>query len=459
MEIKGKKMKKIITAIGDKKLNEELKKYENIEILTLDIPYKEGILEVLENEKNIDILIFNEEIDGQIEFEDLIDTIKLINKNIEIIVILRENNLEKIKYLNNKKINKIFLKENFNFNNIINLIFEENKIQKNNINNINNINNLENNFYENKKNNLNYNLKKIEEKNINNNIKNIEENYLNNLYEKNKYKINKNKLKIKNKKENKIQKIINKIKNIFKRKKITKKIIAITGIGGVGKSIFTVQLANAFCNEKNKILIIDFDLLNSCIHTLFGVNKYPKNIKENLDNYEFIKNLCEEKNNIKKLIIKINNKINLISGIDLLLKNKNEIYEIIQNLNNEYNIILIDTETDNNEYNNLIMKFSDEIIFLIEANLIQIKKSINLLNNYTNNFNIENKKINIINNKKANDSVDEIILKNIFSEYNFLGNIFFNKNYNKLINKNMNKKYINKKIKKEYKKISKKILK
>ena len=105
------------------------------------------------------------------------------------------------------------------------------------------------------------------------------------------------------------------------------------------------------------------------------------------------------------------------------------------------------------------MKFSDEIIFLIEANLIQIKKSINLLNNYTNNFNIENKKINIINNKKANDSVDEIILKNIFSEYNFLGNIFFNKNYNKLINKNMNKKYINKKIKKEYKKISKKILK
>ena len=279
MEIKGKKMKKIITAIGDKKLNEELKKYENIEILTLDIPYKEGILEVLENEKNVDILIFNEEIDGQIEFEDLIDTIKLINKNIEIIVILRENNLEKIKYLNNKKINKIFLKENFNFNNIINLIFEENKIQKNNINNINNINNLENNFYENKKNNLNYNLKKIEEKNINNNIKNIEENYLNNLYEKNKYKINKNK--IKNKKENKIQKIINKIKNIFKRKKITKKIIAITGIGGVGKSIFTVQLANAFCNEKNKILIIDFDLLNSCIHTLFGVNKYPKNIKEN----------------------------------------------------------------------------------------------------------------------------------------------------------------------------------
>ena len=139
-------MKKIITAIGEKELNEELKNYEDIKILTPDIPYKDGILEVLENEQDVDILIFNEEIDGEIEFEDLIDTIKLINKNIEIIIILQEENINKINYLNNKKITKIILKENYSFNKIINLIFEENKIQKNIFNN--NINNIENNFYE-----------------------------------------------------------------------------------------------------------------------------------------------------------------------------------------------------------------------------------------------------------------------------------------------------------------------
>ena len=437
-------MKKIITAIGEKELNEELKNYEDIKILTPDIPYKDGILEVLENEQDVDILIFNEEIDGEIEFEDLIDTIKLINKNIEIIIILQEENINKINYLNNKKITKIILKENYSFNKIINLIFEENKIQKNIFNN--NINNIENNFYEKEKNILNNNSKKLEEEN---------------KYKIEEYKLNENILKIKNKKENKI---IKKIKNIFNNKKITKKIITISGIGGVGKSIFTAHLANSYYNGKNKILIIDFDILNNCIHTLYGVNKYPKNINENLENENFIKNICEEKNNIKKLIVKINNKINLISGIDLIFNNKkiniNELNYLLQKLNDEYNIIIIDTANDNNnEYKKLIMQCSNIIIFLIEGNLIQIKKSINLLNTITNNWNIENEKINIINNKKTNDSIDENIINNIFSDYNILGEINFNKNYNKIINKNMNKKYINKKIKKEYKKISQKILK
>ena len=244
-------MKKIITAIGEKELNEELKNYEDIKILTPDIPYKDGILEVLENEQDVDILIFNEEIDGEIEFEDLIDTIKLINKNIEIIIILQEENINKINYLNNKKITKIILKENYSFNKIINLIFEENKIQKNIFNN--NINNIENNFYEKEKNILNNNSKKLEEEN---------------KYKIEEYKLNENILKIKNKKENKI---IKKIKNIFNNKKITKKIITISGIGGVGKSIFTAHLANSYYNGKNKILIIDFDILNNCIHTLYGV--------------------------------------------------------------------------------------------------------------------------------------------------------------------------------------------
>ena len=124
----------------------------------------------------------------------------------------------------------------------------------------------------------------------------------------------------------------------------------------------------------------------------------------------------------------------------------------MQKLNDEYNIIIIDTANDNNnEYKKLIMQCSNIIIFLIEGNLIQIKKSINLLNTITNNWNIENEKINIINNKKTNDSIDENIINNIFSDYNILGEINFNKNYNKIINKNMNKKYKNKKIKKKNK--------
>ena len=53
-------MKKIITALGNKELNEELKKQKKFQIISNDIPYQEGVLEILEKEKNIEFLILSE---------------------------------------------------------------------------------------------------------------------------------------------------------------------------------------------------------------------------------------------------------------------------------------------------------------------------------------------------------------------------------------------------------------
>ena len=57
---------KIITAINNPKLNDELKNEKNIEIICKDIFYKEGILEILENEINIDYIIINSQLEGEI---------------------------------------------------------------------------------------------------------------------------------------------------------------------------------------------------------------------------------------------------------------------------------------------------------------------------------------------------------------------------------------------------------
>ena len=47
-------MKKILTAINNSALNEKLKKENIAEIIGRDIQYKEGIIEILEKNKNID---------------------------------------------------------------------------------------------------------------------------------------------------------------------------------------------------------------------------------------------------------------------------------------------------------------------------------------------------------------------------------------------------------------------
>ena len=48
---------KIITAIENKKINEKLKNINNMKILNTDIKYKEGILEYLEKNSDIDLIL------------------------------------------------------------------------------------------------------------------------------------------------------------------------------------------------------------------------------------------------------------------------------------------------------------------------------------------------------------------------------------------------------------------
>ncbi|NLC88379.1 MAG: AAA family ATPase, partial [Clostridiaceae bacterium] len=262
---------------------------------------------------------------------------------------------------------------------------------------------------------------------------------------------------IKNKEKNiKISKII---KNSNKGK--NKKIITIAGTGGVGKSIITINLSNTLKNKNKKISIIDFDILNNSLHTILGVNKYPQKIKNKLQKNDLIQN----KLNIKELIIKINKKVDLISGINLLFDSKYKISSekvkfILEELKEYYDYIIIDTSSECFfDYTKNIINNSDNVLFLLEGNLIEIKKAKKLLEMYEENWNIKKEKINLIINKYNEESIDDNIIKNIFSEYKILGKIKFNKKYNILINKNLKTKSINNDIKNEYEKITNKIIK
>ena len=403
-------MKKIITAIGNEILNKELKKENDFEVIIEDIQYKEGIIEYLEKENNIDILIISELLPGNIELKELIEKIKNINSNIEIIIFLENKNTELENYLYAKGIYNIFYNNQIEIEEIIKII----------------------------------NNKNIE---INNELKEIKQM----LLEKQKNKVNNKKI------------ILNKLINIFNKKQKydlkEEKIISVTGTNGVGKSIFTINLANSLSNSKNKILIIDFDILNNSLHTILGIKKYSQKIRNKIKNNNLLKEI-----KIEELIIKINSKIDLVSGINLLFDSKykissEKVKNILSKLKEKYEIIIIDTSSECFfDYTKELIKNSNLTIFILEANLLEIKKAKNLLNIYINNWEIPQESINILFNKYNENSIDISILKKIFSEFNILGKLSFNPQYNLIINKN-NINKLNTILKNEHLKINRNLLK
>lgn len=402
---------KILTALQDPKTNEILKEKTKHNIIETDIQYQEGILETLEKNNKIDLIIISQLLPGNIGFRDLINKIKIINNNIEIIAILENKNNELKDFLKQKNINSIFYNNEITIDELINVIEEKDKNKKE----------ME----------INKEIKLLKEIILENNKK-IEEN-------KKEKKINKilNVLKeekikiIKNSRINNIKKLKNKIN------KTQNKIISVVGIPGVGKSIF-ISLFSKNIKHK-KILIIDFDIYNKSLDLIFGYNTKVQQ---------------------EKAIIKINNNIDLLSKIEIFFKEsyieKNKIKNILDSFSKKYDLIIIDNTSEYScEHTKEILKKSDSIIFLSDANLIELNKTKKLLEKYINKWKIEKERINVVFNKININSINNKILNNLFSDFNILGKINFSNKYNLIINNNL--KILNKKINKEYINIIKKM--
>lgn len=421
-------MKKIITAINDSILNNELKEEENVEIICKDIQYKEGILEILENNSKVDYIIIDENLPGEIELINLIENILEKNEKIKIIITINKKNKNNLN-LENKNIIKIFYENNFNLNKL--------KNYKNNSEKINNKLNKQN---------INKNKSdKINEENINKN----ELNQNNKLIKK---------LKIKNKLKRKLN-----IKNKLNKTKLNmnNRIITIFGERNVGKSIFSILIGLCLKMENKKILLIELNENNSNLYTILGCKKFNKlNNKKKINKKNKLKNNYKkmnekyfnktiERNIAEKLIIKIN------KNLDLLSYNKIINFNLIKKLEKKYNYLIIENYLNKNKIiNKKIINYSKNNILLIKPNLIGIKNSKKIIdeNRMKNNLKI------IINNYNKY-SIDEKILKKIFFESEIIGKVKSNIEFENFINRNfkieLNK---NKSFMKEIKPIIQKII-
>lgn len=411
---------KIVTALANPTLNNELKKINEFEIITPDVQYQDGVIEILENKKDIDILILSEIIPGDFNIIDFIKLIISKNNKIKIIIFLENKKEELENFLISKGIFNIFYNNEITFDEIINLLkSEDNKLVENEFQSIE----FKNKFYRNNNRKNNYDFSK--EKNY---IK--KDNLENKIFKKNKIK------------ENNLDKINNYVKyNIKKNKNIKRAyIISIVGNYEVGKSIFCVNLSKNLRHKK--VLLIDFDFKNSSIHSILGIKKFPNNLDE------------KEDINLENLIHKVNKNFYVLCDIKLIFKKENNnlnVKDLFLKLKYKYDFIIIDTSSDFNfEETKKLIKISNKCFFLVEANILEIKKSKVILSYFLENWYIKKEKINIIFNKYNKYSIKFSLLKMIFSDFKILGKINYDSKYNLLINKNY-KNYLGcNKIKKQY---------
>lgn len=109
--------------------------------------------------------------------------------------------------------------------------------------------------------------------------------------------------------------------------------------------------------------------------------------------------------------------------------------KIIDELKNSFEYIIIDTSSEIClKYIKTIFPNTDYNIFIIESNILQIKKAKELLEIYILDFELDINNTGILINKNNINSIDSAILNNVFEEFKILGKINYNHKINSYIN-------------------------
>lgn len=210
--------------------------------------------------------------------------------------------------------------------------------------------------------------------------------------------------------------------------------------------------------SKKKILIIDFDLIAGNLHSVFGVKQISREMKEKIKDEEFLNEFKLKESNILKLKTRVDRRIDLISKTNIIfdktyIAKEERIKSMLEELIKNYDLILIDTSSDTKykELTKILAELSDKVICLIEGNIVNIRKTLNLLKEYDG----INKKNKLVYNKKNKYTLSMKILKIVFLKFRIIGKLNYDNSYNKIINKSVKTLYINKNIKDEFAKLIK----
>ena len=364
-------MKRILTALGNSVLNNELKRYSKYDVVTDDLFYQEAVLDITKIE-NIDVIVISSLLQGQYDSIEFLKEVKKNNITSRIILIVDTISEEDKNILISKGIFDILYDDQIEISDVIEAIDREEPI----------------------------NIKKQIEKEL---AKIKKENVIN---------------------ENKESYFTNINTSIEVQKQ---EVITVFGVPGAGKSTMIANFVKYFSKKtKSKILLIDLDTLSGNLDEILKVNKIPENVEILIDedkkcgiNYVadlVLKNRFDA-NVLDELVINCGT-FDFLSGNTSLhycqnVLNENCYFKLLDAAKEKYDFIFIDTNSniflDSTKW---AIQQSSKILFVTEDSSVALKKTTQLLDIIFNLWNIWKEKVKIVINK-ATDGLEEDVFKEV----------------------------------------------
>ncbi len=351
-------MKRIITALGNSTLNDELKKYSKYNVLTEDIFYQEGLIDYA-SQNEADVIIISNLLQGENGISSFIKQLRSISISARIIVIVDKISDEDKNILISKGVFDILYDEESGIEDVIDAIDREEPI----------------------------NLKAQ----IKNELDNIKDEMLKTANYSN------------------VTDISSVAPSIQKQE-----VISVFGTNGSGKSSVICGMVKAFAKKtKAKILLIDLDTINGNLDEILKVSKVPSNVELIMDedkkcglNYAAdlsIKNRLDT-NVLDEIVINCNG-FDFLSGNTSLHYCQNVLNEdfynyLIKCAKEKYDFIFLDLSSNIFlDATKWALKESTNVLFITENTNICLKKSIQLLEVVFNVWNIYKGKFKLVLNR------------------------------------------------------------
>ena len=376
-------MKRILTALGNSTLNNELKKYSKYDIVSEDLFYQEAVLDILKKE-TVDVMVISGLLQGQEGIVDFLKEVKKLAITARIILIVDTISDEDKNILISKGIFDILYDSDVEISDVIDAIDREEPI----------------------------NIKKQLEIDL------LRERTLRGQIVKEKeeeFRVNSEPLV-------KIQK---------------QEVIAVFGTSGAGKSCVITNLVKSFAKKtKAKILLIDLDTLNGNLDELLNVSKVPENVEILIDedkkcSINYIADLVSKNrfdvNVLDELIIDCGG-FDFISGNTSLhycqnVLNENCYKKLLEAAKEKYDFIFIDTSSniflDSTKW---ALQEANRVLFIAGNSNIDLKKSIQLFEVIFNMWNVWKNKVQIVLNNITSSGIDDEVFTEV-SKLKVIGNI------------------------------------